>query len=357
MRRGRILIFLLLIVVVGLAVAFVAIRMLLQTQAPAPTAPVNVDVFVAGQNIPQGGKITEDELATISIPQDKVTDVEYTSDKKADLLNNKVAKYPLDQGVVITSSMVTDASQAVSIAGPEWAALIPPGMTAISIPATRLSMVAYGVNDGAHVNLNACFLFVDVDPSFQSITPDNTASLTATGFPQGALPILSLGVGAAAGPQGRLELDPSLQQPFYLVPSEPQRPRVVCQTILQNVVVMKMGNFPLAATTAQAAQQQTQQQTQQQQQGAAPLPDILTLIVSPQDADTLSYMVYTNAQLMLSLRNPSDQSRLATEAATLQFLLSQYNIPVPAKLPYALEPKIDSLVAPVLSNDKGTTTP
>jgi Flp pilus assembly protein CpaB len=354
MRRGRILIFLLLIVIIGLAVAYFAIRLLLQSQAPRQQVPVNVEVFVAGQNIPQGGKITADELATITLPQDKVTDVEFTLDKKAELLNNKVAKYPLDQGVVITSSMISDASQAVSIAGPEWAALIPPGMTAISIPATRLSTVLYGVNDGAHVNLNACFLFVDVDPSFQSITPDNTAALTATGFPAGALPILSLGVGAVGGPQGRLELDPSLQQPFFLVPSEPQRPRVVCQTILQNVVVMKLGNFPLTAATAVAAQQQTQQQTQQQQQGAAPLPDILTLIVSPQDADTLSYMVYTNAQIMMTLRNPSDQSRLATEAATLQFLLSQYNIPVPAKLPYALQPKIESLAAPT---QPATTTP
>jgi pilus assembly protein CpaB len=299
-------------------------------------------VYTAGQNIPQGGKITEDELKTITLPQDAVTSVEYTLDKKADLLNNKVAKYPLDQGVVITSSMVADSSQAVSIAGPEWATLIPPGMTAISIPASRLSTVSYGVTDGAHINLNACFLFVDVDPSFQTIAPDNTASLTATGFPQGALPILSLGVSSASGgSQGRLELDPSLQQPFYLIPSEPQRPRVVCQTILQNVVVMKLGNFTLAPTNPQAAQQQAQQQ-----QTAVQAPNILTLIVSPQDADTLSYMVYTNAQIIMTLRNPGDQSRLATEAATLQFLLSQYNIPVPAKLPYALAPRIDKLINP-----------
>ena len=110
---------------------------------------------------------------------------------------------------------------------------------------------------------------------------------------------------------------------------------------------MKLGNFALTPITPQAAQQQTQQA-----QTAAPgAPDIITLIVSPQDADTLSYMVYTNAQIMMTLRNPSDQSRLATEAATLQFLLSQYNIPVPAKLPYALQPKIDSLAKPTLSND------
>ena len=110
---------------------------------------------------------------------------------------------------------------------------------------------------------------------------------------------------------------------------------------------MKLGNFPLATANPTAAQQQ---QTQQQQQGAAPAPDIITLIVSPQDANTLNYMVYTNAQIIMALRNPSDQSRLATEAATLQFLLSQYNIPVPAKLPYASQPRIDSLTEPTLKN-------
>ena len=68
-------------------------------------------------------------------------------------------------------------------------------------------------------------------------------------------------------------------------------------------------------------------------------------------------MTYTNAKISLTLRNPSDQSRLATEAATLQFLLSQYNIPIPAKLPYALQPRIDALIAPSLSNDAVNTTP
>ncbi len=349
MRRGRILIFLLLIIVIGLVVAFVALRSFLQTRA-TPQTPSNVDVYQAGQNIPQGAKISEDELTTISLPQDKVTAVEFTVDEKAQLLN-KVAKYPLDAGVVITSSMVADNAGGVNPSGPLWANIIPPGMTAVSLPANRMQMVSYGVDDGAHINLNACFLFVDLDASFQSITPDNTAVLNATGFPANALPVLSLGAGGSNGPQGRLELDSSLQQPFYLLPSEGQRPRPVCQTVLQNVVVMKRGDFALAAAAPAAAQTQAQQQ----QQGAAPAPDMVTLIVSPQDAVTLNYMVYTNAQLVMTLRNPSDQSRLATEAATLQFLLSQYNIPVPAKLPYGLNPRIDTLTGPAITG--GATTP
>lgn len=340
MRRGRMLIFLLLIVIVGVVVVGVAVRLFLQAQSK-PQVPAYVDIIIASQNIPQGAKITADALGSMTIPQDKLMAVEYTVDRKAELLN-KVAKYPIDQGTPITSSLITDASQAVPISGPQWAALVPPGMTAISIPINRLALSAYAVNDGAHVNVNACFLFIDVDPSFQSALPNQTAVLTGTGFPQNALPVLSLGAASTNLGQGRLELEPSLQQPYYVIPSESQRPRVVCQTILQDVIVMKLGNFPLIPTQAQAAQTQ---------QAAPAAPDIVTLIVSPQDAVALSYLVYTNAQIMLALRNPSDQSRMATEAATLQFLLSQYNIPVPAKLPYGMQPRIDQLAAPFMPND------
>ncbi len=348
MRRGRILIFLLLIVVVGLGLGFFVLNQFLQTRQPQQ--PTFVDVYIAGQNIPQGGDITEAVLSTISIPQDKVVDKMFTTNELAQLTSNKVARYPLDQGVVLTEAMIVDKSAAVSIAGPQWAALVPPGMTAVSIPASRLSLAGFGIADGAHVNVTACFLFVDVDPSFQSVLPNNVAVLNGTGIVNGQLPVLSLGPSSSAsGPQGRLELDPSLQQPFYLIPSEAPRPRSVCQLLLQDVVVLKAGNFPTTTTTTA----ETQPAAPQSQQSSTPTtPDLVTLIVSPQDSITLTYLNYTNAQIQLALRNPNDQSRQATEAATLQFLLGQYNIPVPAKLPYAMEPRIDKLVAPTLPNDQ-----
>lgn len=347
MRRGRTLIFLLLILIVGLAVAYVGIRALQPLLRPAPPEPVDVQVFIAGQNIPQGGKITEDVLSTITLPADTVSAVEFTVDEKEQLVG-RVAKFPMEQGVVITSSMITDSAASIAIAGPQHAALIPPGMTAVSVPATRLALDAYGISDGAHVNVTACFLFVDVDTNFQTITPNKTAVLSSTGFPEGALPILTIGVGGAQGVQGRLELDPSLQQPFYYIPGEDdQRPRPVCQTIVQDVVVMKTGNFTLPQAAGQAAQPQPE---------TPQAPDIVTLIVSPQDAITLTYMMYTNAKINMTLRNPSDRSLLTTEAATLQFLLSQYNIPIPAKLPYAFQPRVNSL-STNLSNEGGGATP
>lgn len=359
MRRGRTLIFVFLIIIIGLIVAFVAFRQFVLTPTTVDQ-PVFVDVYIAGQSIAQGGVINEDALAIMTIPQANVLDVMYTREEVGALIANKVAKFPLDQGVVITESMVSDASSAVPLSGPQWATQIPPGMTAMSLPANRLSLSGYAIADGAHVNITACLTFVDVDPTYQTILPNLTAVLTGTGFGQvsGAegtgyaaegLPILSLGVVTTGAAQGRLELDPSLQQPYYLLPSEVQRPRLVCQTLLQDVVVMKVGNFSAVATPTEA-----QPADPQAQQQAPTPPDLVTVIVSPQDSITLTYLMYTNAQMSMTLRNPSDQARQATEASTLQFLLSQYNIPVPAKLPYAVQPALTTLTSPFLPNDTVT---
>jgi len=353
MRRGRTLILVLLIVIIALVVGFVALRQFLSTPQTAEDQTIYVEVYYAAQNIPQGGRVTEDVLATLRIPQENVVSVMYTRDELPFLVD-KLAKFPLDQGVVITETMVSDSASAVAISGPQWAALIPPGMTALSLPIDRLAVSGYAINTGAHVNVNACLLFVDVDPSYQTILPNLTAILTGTGLttPEGGLPVLSLGVSAGGSAQGRLELDPSVQQPYYLVPSEAQRPRMVCQTLLQDVVVMRLGNFPLSGADVTADPAQPVDPAAEQPASAAP--DIVTLIVSPQDSVTLSYLIYTNARISLALRNPSDQARLATEASTLQFLLSQYNIPVPAKLPYAMHPSLTNLLSPELPNDAVT---
>ena len=336
MRRGRTLIFVFLILIIGLAVAYVVFSQFLTPATPAE--PTTVDVYIAGQPIPQGGEIKPELLSTIKIAPENLVGVMYTPDEQSALLG-KVAKFPLDQGVVITEAMVGTTS--VQASGPTWASLIPSGMTAISIRANDLSLVGYGVSDGAHVNINACLWFVDIDPAFQTILPNLTASLTGTGFVgdgeggTAGTPVLSLGVAAGGAPQGRLELDPSLQQPYYLLPSETkQRPRMVCQMVAQDVVVMHTGKFPLDPNVALSAVPPPNPD------GTAAVlvePDIVTLIVSPQDSVTLSYLIRTYANLTLTLRNPTDQLRQATEASTLQFLLSQYNIPVPAKLPYSLE--------------------
>lgn len=354
MRRGRILILLVLIVGLGLVLVWFFFNQL-GTQPSAQTtqqATSLTEIYYAAQNIPQGTKITADMLGKLSVPPEKVAEFEFTVGEEGNLID-QVARINLEQGVVITSSMV--GTGPIEIAGPAWAVQIPSGMVAATIPTNRLALAGYGVNDGAHVNLTACMMFVDVDPAFQTSLPNFTSVLTGTGFVTNALPVLSVSATTAekGSRQGRVELDPTLQQPFYVIPSEDQRPRLVCQMILQDVIVMKLGNFTLQAPVA-TDPNATPSAAQVQQQSS---PDIITLMVNPQDSISLNYFVYSGAMLSMTLRNPNDTSRFDAQSTTLTSLLTQYNISLPSKLPYAMQPRVDVLTAPLLPNDVVTVQP
>lgn len=350
MRRGRILIFLAVILIIGLILVAVALPNIMPMLRGATPTPAAIEVYIAVQNIPLGETITDAYLATRPLPPEYVTEEMFTKAERETLIN-KVARYPLTPGAIITSAMVSDGTPEAG--GPLWASLIPPGMNAIAIPIARLSSAAYGIQDGAHVNVTACMQLVDVDPSFQTVLPNNVGIVLGPGT-QGTeweSPSISLGIVGSTN-QGRTEVEPAFQQAIYVVPSEPQRPRLVCQMILQNVKVLKFGNFAVGVSAAQPTPEGGQQQAAQ----TTP-PDIVTLIVSPQDAITLTYMIYANIPMNLTLRRADDESRQATEAATLQFLLSQYNIPVPVKLAYGLTPRLDALVLPFLPGDVVTVPP
>ncbi len=355
MRRGRILIFLVLIVVIGLALLYFAYTQFTGvTVGGQPTPAALSEVFYAAQNIPQGTEITREMLGTFSLPPENVADVMFTIDEEASLVG-QTARFTLDQGVVITSSMV--GAGPIEIAGPAWAVKIPSGMVAAAIPTNRLSLVGYGVADGAHVNVNACLLFVDVDPAYQSILPNYVSVMKDVFFPPEGQPAISIEPSTAelAARQGRTEIDPTFQKPIYTVPSEAQRPRLVCQMILQDVVVLKLGNFGVQAPSTDPNATPSPAQAAQAQQQASP--DIVTLMVNPQDSISLNYFVYTGALLSMSLRNPNDTSRFAAESATLTSLLTQYNISLPSKLPYAIHPRVDELNPPGLPNDVVTVQP
>jgi pilus assembly protein CpaB len=364
MRRGRTLILLILIIVIAAVLAFVYLNGQQGQQTPAEQQPAAldlVDVIVAGQPINQGSLISEEQLATIQIPRSSLVAVLYTNDQINDVIGKK-ALYPIAQGVPITSELIGEPNQSLAASGPDWATQLAPGETAVAVPISRLQSVAYGATDGAHVNVVACMLFVDVDAGFQSITPNNTAVVTGVGYLPEQLPVMTIQI-SEGGPQGRVEVDPALQSPLYVLPSEQQRPRLVCQMFFQDVRVMHLGDFPYQnevniganASDGQAAAAETATggavQAPQQTNTTGQKPDIITLIMSPQDAVTMNYLIYSGAQLALTLRSPQDDTRIATEAATLQFILSQYNVPIPLKLPYALQPPLQALTQPVLPND------
>src|SRR5215813_13469315 len=138
MRRGRILIFLVLIVVIGLALLYIAYTQFGGAITAQPTPTALTEVYYAAQNIPQGTKITQDMLDTFRIPPENVADVMFTRGEEGALVG-QIARFSLDQGVIITSSMV--GTGPVEISGPAWAVQIPSGMVAATIPTNRLALV------------------------------------------------------------------------------------------------------------------------------------------------------------------------------------------------------------------------
>jgi pilus assembly protein CpaB len=387
MRRGRIFIYLALIIIVIIAaVGIYLVKNRVPTSSSQKTTLVPtpqgqlVQIITAGQNIYPGTPITAAMLSSIQIPEDALVQGEFTN--KADLVS-MYAKYTISQNVPITSAMVTSKAGNIYLPGSSWAPFIPQGMTAVAIPATRLSMAGYGIRDGDYVDVIVSMLVVDIDPAYQTILPNVTAGVisansqslligsgsgtsASTSLASGQIVNLTAQVaaGGSGAPEGRVEYNNELQQPFYVVPSETQRPRQVTQMIMQNVQVLHVGTFPLteeASTTSQASSTTATPApvagTTTTTTTAATIerPDIITLMVAPQDAVTLTYLVFSGAQITLTLRNPNDTTAITQpQAATLEYLLTQYNIPVPPKLPYGLEPRVDALVQPTLPNDPTT---
>jgi pilus assembly protein CpaB len=359
MKRGtRILLFLGLLILILVAVA---VYFFLQPQGAGvgatPTPGIEmVEIVTAGQPISRGSEIKTESLASMKIPADSWSESMIL--RQEDALG-KYATFNLPQGIPLMVEMLSDRPDAGT--GSTWARKIQPGQVAISIPMTRLGGVAYAIRDGDYINVIVTTMLVDLDGPYQSILPNNFGEILNVGASPGAATLMTLSNGGTGGPIGRAELDPVLNQAIYLLPSEAQRPRIVSQTLLQNVRVLHVGTFETTSAAAQQAQPAPATTPAAGQPAATPVPviapDVITLIVSPQDAVTLTYLMYGGAKLTLALRAPDDPSQTQTEAATLQNLLSQYAIPIPAKMPYGFQPRIDYLVEPILRNDIPTPRP
>lgn len=382
MRRGRIFIYLAFILILGLvAVAvlwqkFMGPQNATAAEQAVPTPVIDlVNVIVVTQRVPRGSALNEEVVGMVPIQRELFIQGMFTNLEE---VKGRLARFDLDAGIPLTSGMLVDSAETLSSTGSIAALSIPRGMVAVSIPINRLTSVSYAPQPGDHVNVIVSMLMADYDADFQTILPNQPGLILAPGpiNPEpgpSAVTVYYKDGGAA----GKTEVDPVLGQSFYVSPSEPQRPRLVSQSLLQDAVVLQVGEFPFGDQADQGAgesQSPTEAGGEEQsvdgnpppnaQNAEAtpaptePGPDLISLIVTPQDAITLNYLLYSGAELTLALRAAGDDTRVQTEAVTLQFLLEQYDIPVPAKLPYGIpnRPNDDQLTGPSLPND-ATPTP
>lgn len=324
------------------------------TSSTTPVAPVQntVDIVVLTQNVAFGQAIPDAALGFAPIPSDRFVEGLYFKTK--DGVSGKRARYQLQSGTILTSGMLS-----ATAVGSYASGQIPPGYIAISIPISKLTSISYSLQPGDHVTVLVALLLEELDPNFQSKLPNTTANVTksgsggaagANGAAGGTTMTMGISGGGAGSAQGRTELDPVLNQPVYVQGSEPQRPRIVTQILVADAMVLGVGLFPLnggpsgqpavaAAPAAGGAPTPTPAATV-----APSFPDQVTLVVTPQDAVTINYVLLNNgAKFNLALRSAGDTKEVKAESVTLQFLMDQYNIPFPSKLPYGLEPRVDAL--------------
>lgn len=372
MRRSRLLILVGLVLLVGVGAILVLSSVLRilpiggqrstpTAGPPVPTAETTVMVVVAAQNIPRGAVIPADQVQLVPWPQSAFLPAMTT--KIADV-EGKIARYDLYRQQPIHTTMIVDNFRELGSIGSDAALQIPPGMVAIAIPYRRLSGVANAIQDGDHIDLIASFLFVDLDQEWQSATPNSVWGVTFSPPPLGGdlVPNVSPGPPFSLGRPdedvfSRLftNLQGASPVPFFIAPSEAPRPRLVSQRIIQDAAVLHVGTFvppqPTAVPTDTPAPNQPTPTPPPALQAAIEKPDIITLVVTPQDAVVLTYAVSANLDLTFDLRSAGDTSQVDTESVTLQSLVDRFKIAIPAKLEYGLEPPVRDIQPPALPND------
>jgi hypothetical protein len=226
------------------------------------------------------------------------------------------------------------------------------------MPITRLSAVGYALRPGDHVDVLMSFSFVDVDEEFQTLGPNQTIVLTDDED-------LAQLLGGAEFPEGRQEQGP-FGSTLLIVPNTDPTfgaiPRQTTQLVIDNAIVTRLGTWPLGdidqpivVTPAPPSQE-----TEETEGGATPvpadqatptplpsipLPDIITLAMSRQDALVLKYALENDANVDLALRSALDDdiTDIQTDAVTLEYITSFYGVDVPPALPYAIDPRVNLL--------------
>jgi hypothetical protein len=216
-----------------------------------------------------------------------------------------------------------------------------------------LASVSYALRAGDRVVVIASMQFIDMDSEFQTKLPNKTAivygssiAISADGGPAR----LTSEVASGEGVYGRAERDDELtEERIYVVPSEKQRPRLATQIIIPSATVLHVGDFDFKDEGV--ADVEVPDPAAPPAEGEAPPveespPDNITLIVTPQDAVNITYLLDSGVDLSLALRSAGDSTVIDTETATLQYFLDDYSIPLPGKLPYGLAPRVDGVPEP-----------
>jgi len=302
-----------------------------QGPQPAPTIPLK-QVIVALQPIARGAPFVSGSIGRRDWPNPDALPPDIIVDEIETI--GKVARTDIVQGQLIIRSMLTDPGEAG-----EASLQIPPGKVAIAYPINRQSSVAYAIQSGDAVDILITAFFYDVDENFQTKLPNKTQFIFAKQeYNEDIGAIVSEIELLEPLDQGQTDVYGEGEQAITAVVygREAQIPRRVAQLTVQAAKVVKVGPWIEDPTPAPKGDD-----GDNNQQGPTPTPkrpDIVTLAVTPQDALVLLWLRQSGISSEMALRaaNEEEADHL-TEAVTLQYMLTRFNIAVPPKIDIVME--------------------
>jgi pilus assembly protein CpaB len=349
MQRGRLLI--ILGIILGLATLGAVAFLVLgqggdgtegETAPEEGAAPVQqtgesggvptTQVIVALQPIARGtefvaGSIGRRDWPVGNVPPNTIADEAETI--------GKVARTDIVQGQIIVRDMLVDKG----VAG-EASLNVPPGRVAVAYPMNRQTSVAYAIQPGDSVDIIVTAFFIDVDEEFQAPLPNKIRFF----FPQFDEEGLQTGISLSEPiDEGRFELGAG-DIASIVVPSTTQVPRRVAQLTVQSAKVLRVGPW------IEIAPPPPDPNNPDAPPPPPPPPDVVTLAVTPQDALVLLWLRQSGIYSEMALRAAGEEeAEHLTEAVTLQYMLTRFNVAVPPKIEFIMAPSIlDLATQPLL---------
>jgi Flp pilus assembly protein CpaB len=323
-----------------------------------------LQVVVALQSLPRGFTIPSDaynnavgvrEWPAASVPLDAIVIEEGQDPQQVirDQVEGKIARTDITREEPLLRANLVDNLSDLSQVGSDVAAQLAPNMRAFAIPVDKLTSVGYAVQAGDRVDVILSFEVVDVDEEFQTTLPNWVYELTG-GFDDGSGRTMA-GVNPQEGAAfGRIDTLPG----GYLanvVPSELQRPRLVTQRALACAPVMLAGEAPadgrIVGVEDTSATPTAEDGGNRDGDGSVvpgPRPDVVILAITPQEVNVLQWAIGARVGISLSICSLQEGTASATAAVTLQYIFETYNVPVPPRLPYSLEPSLRDAPVPTV---------
>jgi Flp pilus assembly protein CpaB len=310
------------------------------TRTPTPTPVVSKTIIYAAQDIPQGTVITDAHIQQGQWPQN-IAYENLVTDGTA--IVGKRARIDIKRGEPVLSTSILGEGDLITEPGSLTASKIAPGKVAIAVPLSRLAGVANAIRNGDHIVVIASMLFVDLDANSQSLTPLGKLILGVDKDLKLTTIIILNGESFKESPLTDVVLG------AYLVPFEPQRPRLVSAVIVSNAKVLNVGNV----TDGNAAVAEPTPAAGGSKATVAPVvnPDILVIEVTPEEAISLDFILRLHGDLTYALRAIGDTTTISLPSWDLKRLMENRKIDLPSKPNYGAVPRNDVLFVPVLGND------